>query len=162
MALISEKINEAFNNQIGEELESAYIYLSMSVWLEDKAFHNLSNWFYIQAQEEFSHAKKFIDYILETGGKVVLPALSQPKGDWQSVEEIIKTAYEHEQHITRKIRELTALAEELKEYEPLSEILPWFVREQIEEEANTEELVVRQAAYNNDYLFDHHTKRAAE
>jgi ferritin len=158
LALISEKVNAAFNEQIGKELESSYIYLSMSVWLEEKALHNLADWFYVQAKEEFSHAKKFMDYIIETGGKVALPAISKPKIDWQNAEEIVKTAYAHEQYITKEIHKLVTLAEELKEYSP-KDILNWFVKEQIEEETNTNELVIRHAALKNDFLFDHHTKR---
>ncbi|MFX0211515.1 MAG: ferritin, partial [Candidatus Hodarchaeota archaeon] len=96
--------------------------------------------------------------VIDTGGTVKLPEISAPKSDWTSVKEIVQAAYEHEQYITKKIHELTTLAEELKEYSP-RELLRWFITEQIEEEASTEELVVRQAAFNNDMLFDTNTTR---
>ena len=158
MVLITEKLNDAFNTQIGEEISSAYIYLSMSSWLKENNFNNLGEWFFAQYMEELGHAYKFMDYIVETGGKVKLPAIPEPKSDWASVEECVKTAYEHEQYITNKIRDLVVLAEELKDYGP-RQLLQWFVTEQIEEEASTSELVDRQAAFRNDMLFDHHTHR---
>ncbi len=161
MALISERFNDALNAQIGEELNSAYIYLSMSTWLKENSFNNLGEWFVLQYNEELAHAYKFMDYIVETGGTVKLPGFEAPKNDWQSVEEIVKAAYAHEQHITGKINELVVLAEELKDYGP-RELLTWFVSEQIEEEASTSEMVDRQAAFRNDMLFDHHTHRAPE
>jgi ferritin len=161
MVLISEKFNNALNAQVGEEISSAYIYLSMSTWLKENSFNNLSSWFFAQYNEELGHAYKFMNYIAETGGTVKLPAIPAPKNDWASVEECVKTAYAHEQYITGKIRELVELAEELKDYGP-RELLQWFVTEQIEEEASTSELVDRQAAFRNDMLFDHHTRRAAE
>ena len=161
MVLISEKMNEALNKQIGEEISSAYIYLSMSIWLKEKSLNNLSNWFFTQYNEELGHAYKFINYIVETGGTAVLPAIPKPKSDWTSVEEIVKTAYQHEQYITNCIRELVLLAAELKDYNP-QQLLQWFVTEQIEEEASTEELVIRQAAFKNDMLFDQHTTRTEE
>ncbi|MFX0113892.1 MAG: ferritin [Candidatus Hodarchaeota archaeon] len=161
MALISEKMAEALNEQVGKELESAYIYLSMSMWLEEQSFHRLANWFYIQAQEEFGHAKKFTDYIIEAGGSVKLPAIPQPKNDWADIKEIVETAYSHEQYITGRIHDLVRLAEELKEISVMN-LLNWFVEEQVEEEASTSELVVKQARYRNDDLFDHHTKRESD
>ena len=158
MALISEKFNNALNAQVQEEINSAYIYLSMTTWLKENNFNNLGEWFFTQYNEELSHAYKFMDYIVETGGKVKLLPLDAPKNDWQNVEEIVKAAYAHEQHITKKINELVVLAEELKDYGP-RQMLTWFVSEQIEEEASTSELVDRQAAFHNDMLFDHHTHR---
>jgi len=161
VALISEKMNEALNKQIGKELESAYIYLSMSMWLKEHSYNNLANWFHIQAQEEFVHAEKFANYIIDTGGSVKLPALPQPKNDWNDVKEIVEAAYAHEQYITGRIQDLVRLAEELREI-PVKNLLNWFVEEQIEEESSSSELVVRQAAFRSDMLFDHHTIRTAE
>lgn len=161
MALISEQFNEALNKQIGEELNSAHIYLSMSVWLKERSYNNLSNWFFAQYNEELQHAYKFINYIIEVGGKAEVPELDKPKADWASVKEIVETAYAHEQHITRTIHDLVTLAEELKDYNP-RELLQWFVSEQIEEEASTSEMVERQAAFKNDMLFDQHTVRKTE
>ena len=152
-------MNEALNEQIKEELESGYLYLSMSFWLQEKAFGNLAQWYYAQAQEEYEHAKKFIDYILEAGGTVKLKELKKPKSDWESIKEIIAAGLAHEKHITRKIEELWKLMEKLGELQPRS-MLTWFIDEQIEEEANAQELIDKYAGFKNDQLFDHHTHRA--
>ncbi|MHA1169551.1 MAG: ferritin [Candidatus Hodarchaeales archaeon] len=161
MPRISEEFNEALNKQIGEELNSAHIYLSMSIWLKEHSLNNLSSWFFAQYNEELLHAYKFINYIVEVGGKAIIPALNEPKSDWTSVKEIVETAYAHEQHITGTIHDLVTLSEELKDYNS-RQLLQWFVTEQIEEEASTSELVERQAAFKNDMLFDQHTSRASE
>lgn len=158
MALISEKLNEALNVQIGEELNSAYIYLSMSIWLKENSFNKLSSWYFTQYNEELSHAYKFINYIIDVGGTAKIPAIPEPKSEWTSVKEIVETGYAHEQYITGKIHELMKLADELKDYNP-RQLLQWFVTEQIEEEANASELVQRQAAFKNDMLFNQHTVR---
>lgn len=161
MVLINERINEAFNKQVKEELNSAYIYLGMSIWLKENSYNNLSSWFFAQYNEELSHAYKFINYIIDVGGKAELLEIPKPKSDWVSVKEIVEAAYKHEQYITNCIRNLIILAEEEKDYNPW-QLLQWFVTEQIEEEASTEELVIRQAAFNNDMLFDQHTTRTQE
>ena len=161
MGLIGQKINEAFNKQIGEELNSAYIYMSMSVWLKEQSYTNLANWYFAQMNEELAHAYKFMNYIIDTGGKVKIPAIPEPKSDWANVQEIVETGYKHEQFITNCIRDLVTLTEELKDYNP-REMLQWFVTEQIEEEATASELVERQAAFKNDMLFNQHTVRQSE
>ena len=158
MALISKKMNDAINAQIKEELDSGYLYLSMSMWLEEKSFHNLAKWYYEQAKEEYEHAKKFMDYIIEAGGTVELKELAKPKSDWQSIKEIIDAGLKHEQYITKKIEELWKLSEELKELQPRS-LLMWFIDEQIEEEANAQELIDKYEGFKSDQLFDHHTHR---
>lgn len=161
MALISEKMQARVNEQIKHELESAYIYVGMSNWLAENNFENLADWFHQQAIEEYEHARKFMEYILETGGKVTLEALAQPKQDWNSIEEILKGAYAHEQFITGKIQEMVHLAYELKELQ-INTLLQWFIDEQIEEEASTEALVIKHSYYKNDMLFDHHVQRKPE
>jgi ferritin len=146
------------NVQIGEELNSAYIYLSASIWLKEHSLNKLSSWYFAQYNEELSHAYKFMNYIIDVGGTARIPAIPEPKSDWASVKEIVDTGYAHEQYITGKIHELVTLSEELKDFNP-RELLQWFVTEQIEEEASASELVERQAAFKNDMLFDQHTVR---
>ena len=159
MAQISKKFNDALNEQIKEELESGYLYLSMSFWLEEQSFENLANWYYIQAQEEYIHAKKFIDYIIETGGTVELLELQKPKNDWTSIKEIIEAGYAHEQYITGKIHELWELADKIKEIQARS-MLQWFIDEQVEEEATATALIDKYKGFKNDMLFNQHTTRA--
>ncbi len=158
MAKISEKLNEAFNNQIKEELESAYIYLGMAEWFQEKSLDNLATWFEMQAKEEFEHAMKFKDHIIERGGHVHYYALAEQKQDWESIMEILEATYKHEKYITSKIVELHELVKELKEYSS-NQLIMWFLAEQVEEEDNASTLIDKFKGYRNDFNFDHHIKR---
>ena len=159
MPEISEKLNEAFNNQIREELESAYVYLGMAAWFEERTLDNLANWFKIQAEEEFAHAMKFKDHIIERGGHVHYQALAEQKQDWTNILEILEAAKAHEIHITGTITKLFDLAQELKEYSSYH-LLHWFIEEQVEEEDNISSLIDKYKGYKNDFNFDHHVKRS--
>ncbi|MHA1305102.1 MAG: ferritin, partial [Candidatus Heimdallarchaeaceae archaeon] len=150
MAKISEKLNEAFNNQIKEELESAYIYLGMASWFSERALDNLADWFHAQAEEEFAHAMKLKDHIIERGGHVHYQPISEQKQDWKNIQEILEAAYEHEKYITAKIIELYELAKELQEYSSYH-LLHWFIEEQVEEEDNTSSLIDKYKGYKNDF-----------
>ena len=159
MALISEKMNVAMNAQIVEELASSYIYLGISIWAEERSMHTYAAWMRNQAKEENEHAEKFMKYIVETGGHVTLGALPAVKTEYGNTEETIKVTIAHEEHITRKIRTLFELAMELKEYEAYG-LLQWYIKEQIEEEANSKGLMdLYELNGKKDGLFDHHVKR---
>jgi ferritin len=71
---------------------------------------------------------------------VTLKQIDAPPTDWESPLAAFKNAFEHEQLITGRIHKLVALAEEEKDYATRS-FLQWFVDEQVEEEASTDEVV---------------------
>ncbi|MBN1658966.1 MAG: ferritin [Anaerolineae bacterium] len=137
---ISTKIETAFNEQIREELESAYIYLSMAAYLEAENLPGMAHWMRAQSQEEVEHAMKFFEHINERGGRVQLKALSAPPIDFGGPTDVFQKALEHEQHITRCIHDLYRLSIEEKDYASLS-MLQWFVDEQVEEEDNVGQVV---------------------
>ncbi len=134
--MIGDRLSQAMNEQIKNELESYYIYLSMSAYFHSLSLDGMGHWMRCQAHEEMIHAMKFFDHLVDRGGKVELLNLQQLKTDWSSPAEAFQDAYQHEQFITGKINELTTIAREEKDYasEPL---LAWFSDEQIEEEAST-------------------------
>jgi ferritin len=132
--LISKELNELMNKQIVEELRSAYIYLGMAAWAEDQGLKGLANFLKIHAEtEEYEHAMKFVKYIQEAGGKVEYGTIEMVSTDYENVEEVLKGAIKHEEHITSKIKDLMDLAQAKNEYYAY-DLLNWFIQEQIEEE----------------------------
>jgi len=137
--MIGKKLNDAMNEQIKNELESYYIYLSMAAWLHSKALDGMGHWMRVQAHEEMLHAMKFFNHLIDRGGKVALKDLKQLKIQWKSPLEVFQDAFEHEKFISKKINDLMSIARQEKEYasEPL---LAWFTDEQIEEESNASKI----------------------
>ena len=147
--MISEKLQEALNDQMNFELYSGYIYLSMSANFEAQNMPGFANWMFIQWQEEFSHAMKFFHYIGERGGKVDLRAIQAPDQEWPSALAAIETALHHEQEVTGRINDLVALARAENDQATYN-FLQWFVDEQVEEEA-TADSVVQQLKMMGDF-----------
>jgi ferritin len=137
--MIGEKTKNAMNEQIKHELESFYIYLSMTAYFHQQNLNGMAHWMRCQAHEEMIHAMKFYDHILDRGDKVTLLDLKQIKTNWKTPLEAWKDAYEHEKFITGKINNLVKISREENDYtsEPL---LAWFLNEQIEEEKNTDKV----------------------
>ena len=134
--MIGKKMQDAINEQIKEELGSAYIYLSMEAYFHSKGLDGMAHWMRAQTQEEMMHAMKFLDHIVGRDGKVELLALDQPKIEWSSPLEAFQDAYKHEQYITGRIDNLVKLAAEEND-NAAAIMLQWFVTEQVEEEAST-------------------------
>lgn len=138
--MLNEKMLNALNNQIKEELASAYIYLAVAADLEAKNLNGSAQWMKAQYGEEIGHAMKIYGYINRRGGKVVLQTLEAPKKSWDSLLDVFQTAYKHEQYITGCIDKLVKLARELQD-NATEAFLQWFVSEQVEEEENTDAVV---------------------
>jgi len=138
--MIGNRMQDAMNEQIKHELESAYLYLAMVAYFRAESLDGMAQWMTLQSQEEVAHAMKFFNHIDERAGRVELKALSQPQKEWASPLEAFKSAHEHERFITGKINDLVKLASE--EGDHAAEImLQWFVTEQVEEESSTLKVV---------------------
>lgn len=138
--MIGDRLRDAINEQIKSELESYYIYLSMVAYFHSQSLDGMAHWMRCQAHEEMIHAMKFYDHIIERGATVTLLDLKQLKTQWSSPLDAWKDAADHERLITSKVNDLLTVCREEKEYasEP---ILSWFIKEQVEEEANADKNV---------------------
>ena len=130
--LISEKINNAFNKQIGHELGNSIQYLAIATHFQRESLFGLAKIYYAQADEEREHAMKFVKFLLDAGGRVVIPAISAPQSEFESVLGAAQLALDAEMVTTRQIYDLVELATDEKNYIALN-FLQWFVSEQLEE-----------------------------
>jgi ferritin len=137
---MDKKMIDAINTQLNFEIESAHVYLAMQNYFAAMSLKGFEHWFQIQFREELEHAEKFMDYLNDRGARVEIRGFDNPKNDFSSIFEVLKTSLNHEKEVTRRINELMALAIELKDYATVS-FLNWYVDEQVEEEANFSELI---------------------
>jgi ferritin len=133
-------MEEALNRQVNREFYSAYLYLSMSAYFETVSMKGFASWMRVQAKEERGQGEKIYDYILARGGKVTLGDIEAPKSKWASTGKVFEEVCAHEQKVTGMIHNLVELAAKEKDY-ATSEMLQWFVKEQVEEEANAGEIL---------------------
>ena len=138
--MISAKMQKALNSHLNEEFYSSYLYLSMAAYFEAKNLKGFANWMRIQANEEQMHGMKFFNFILQKGGKVSLAQINSPKLEWKSISEVFADTLKHEQKISSLINKLVETALLEKDYATHT-FLQWFVTEQVEEEANVEEII---------------------
>lgn len=138
--LISSKVHAKLNEQITHEFYAAHAYLAMACVLNDMGLRIMAAWFEHHAMEERSHGMKIVKFLNEVGGKVSLDEIPKPKADYNSVEDILKAALDHEMEVTRLINEIVDVAEKDRDYASRS-FLNWFVDEQVEEVAVVTEVL---------------------
>lgn len=137
---LSARLQESFNNQINAELSSAYLYLSMAAYFEDKNLPGFSNWMRKQNEEETAHAMRFFDYVHDRGGRASLQAIEQPESDFRSPLDVMERTLNHERKVTALINRMYQLSIEESDY-AAQVMLHELINEQVEEEKTAEELV---------------------
>ena len=151
---INTKVEDAINKQINAEVYSAYLYLGMSARCTEMNLKGMAHWLYVQSQEEMTHAMKFYRFVLERNGHPVLPAIEGVRSDWKTPLEMFEVAYAHEQKVTAMINNIMDIALAERDHATAS-MLNWFVDEQVEEEANSSEIVekLKQIGESKEGLF---------
>ncbi|MBR1373433.1 ferritin [bacterium] len=138
--MIDKKLEEAFNDQINKEFYSEYLYLAMKTKFMEWNLQGFVNWFNVQVQEEHAHGMGMFDYLDERGGNIDLRAIDRPEVKGNTPLEIFEHVLEHEQYVTSRINHLADVAEEVKDRAALH-LLDWYIKEQVEEEANVSGLL---------------------
>lgn len=138
--MIGDNILKAINDQIKAELDSSYLYLAMSAACEDMNYKGFAKWFRKQADEEREHAMKFFEYLVDRGGRVELKGLDTPPATFKSIQDMFQRTLEHERMVTSRINKIYDMAVGEKDF-ATQELLNWYVKEQVEEEATATEIL---------------------
>ena len=138
--MISEKMRDALNEQVGHEFGAYLQYLSIASYFESESLPELAGFFFAQAEDERSHAMKFVKYINDAGANLTIPAIPAPRHQYESAEVAVRLSLDWEKTVTRQINSIMDLAMQEKDY--LSRgFLDWFVDEQMEEISTMESLL---------------------
>jgi len=130
--LISQKMVDLMNAQIGNEFGASLQYVQIAAFFDGAGLPVLTQHFFGQADEERAHAMKFVNFVLDADGKVAIPAVPAPRTDFASAAEAVELALKWELSVTKQINGLLDLASGERDY--LShDFLEWFAREQLEE-----------------------------
>ena len=134
------KVEQALNEQIHAEFFSFYLYLSVSAYFKTIHLDGFANWMHVQAQEEYTHAMKLFNFLIERGGTVKLMVLDAPEREWSSPSAAVEAVLNHELYITERIDELVNISSQEKDH-ATTVLLHWYVSEQVEEVATADTLM---------------------
>ena len=140
---------EALNQQINAELGASYEYLAMSAWCRSQNLLGTAKWLRLQSQEEYGHAMKLYDFVLDRGGEVSLKAMAAPLQKYASLHDVFERVSKQEQAVSGQIDSLYDLAFREKAFSATVE-LQWFLTEQVEEERSAREILAKLKLIAND------------
>jgi len=130
----------ALKAQYNDELNNAHAYEAFAIWCKKQNLNGFGGYFHTQSGEEREHAEKIAEHLLNRGETPETGALTAPKTSFSSVMEVAKLAQAMEGDTTAKINAIYETATKEGDY-PTQLLLQWFIGEQVEEEAWTDEMV---------------------
>jgi ferritin len=150
-------IEKLLNNQVKFEANASMQYLAMASWADANGYNGVSEFFYLQSEEERVHMIKLVKFINERSGKVIVPEIDKPQENYTSLNELFETFLKSEMFVTEQINHVIYECLQHKEYN-VHNFMQWYVTEQLEEEAVARTLLDKLTIIGNDksghYLFD--------
>lgn len=146
---MDKKVAELLNDQINKEFYSAYLYLDMANFYDEKGLDGFANWYEIQAKEEQDHAMLIYQYLHNNNEKVTLEAIAKPDKTFTTLLDPLTAGLAHEQYVTSLINNIYAAAQEAKDFRT-TQFLDWFIKEQGEEEKNSSDQITKMELFGDD------------
>ncbi|WP_261793775.1 ferritin [Treponema pectinovorum] len=143
---MDKEVSKLLNEQINKEMYSAYLYLSMANFYEEKGLTGFANWFEIQAKEEMDHAMMFYSYMHNNEQKVSLESIAKPDKVFNNLGDPLKEALAHEKYVTALINKIYDAALKANDHRT-TQFLAWFIEEQGEEEKNASDLITKMSLF---------------
>ena len=147
--MLNAKVHELLNQQTNKEFYSAYLYLEISNYFEDRNLDGFANWYMVQAQEERDHAMLFYQYLQNNNAKVTLDTIAKPDVDIKKDMDALEASLNHEYYVTGLINDIYAAAYDARDFRTM-QFLDWFVKEQNEEEKNATDLIAKYDLFASD------------
>ena len=126
------RFTDALNEQIAYEFGASQQYIAIAVHYDAQTLPQLAAHFYRQALEERNHGMMMVQYLLDAGEQVVVPAVEGPQIEFADVVAPVELALEQEKRVTGQIQQLTLTAREEGDL-VAEQFMHWFLQEQREE-----------------------------
>jgi ferritin len=131
---LSEDVAKLLNLQYANELSNSVFYRSCASFLNDFAWIGFEKYFIQQANDEAEHAQKVFDFLVDSGCTVDFPEITK-RAVPQDPYDIVKMTVTAEVETTTNWRVISKLAKTGCCNPALDELCQWFIKEQMEEEA---------------------------
>ncbi len=120
------------NDLMNGELRAAHLYWQAGAWCVERNLNGCSDLLLSHADEELTHMKKMLNYLIDCEWPIRFKALPEPKVEPNSVQELFQLILDHEKKVTDGINAAVKEAQASEDHSTF-EFLQWFVMEQREE-----------------------------
>lgn len=151
---ILETINEAISYQCSHEMLNMWKYKVIASYFEEKRLPKLAKKFYDQADEEYGHYSKMVEYLnTRMGGKYIPVEVDKPNIVINSYKEVGKLYLQTELETTESLHSIAELIYEEKSYIDV-DFIQEFLKIQITEENEADEFMKKIELVTDIVLFD--------
>jgi len=138
----ADTMHQLFNSQITNEMNASQIYLSASIWCDDKELTGFASFMRMESTDERNHALEMIDFALKRDIPVDLEALAAPHAHWPSVEALWTDLLEAEKTNSQALYGLADAAHACQDHAVITFLQP-FHSEQVEAVANMKTILAK-------------------
>jgi len=149
--LLSEECAKYLNYRVQQEEQSARIYLSMSMWLDNNGYLGAAKLWKKYSDEEMGHANFAREYLLAMGVQPITPKLDPPNQTFSGLPEIVQMSFDHEIDVTTQCKSLADHAMSIKDH-ILYQLALKYLTEQVEEHEKMQNWVDRLTAFGEDNI----------
>ncbi len=136
-SLVSSKLAQKLQEQIGHELGAHQKYLAIGTYFAQRNLDRFSALFYKQAEEEKEHAMKIVKFLTDAGETAHFPAIEAVSSEFMTAADAVSQAVSWERTVTDQFQAMARLA--LAEGDFVGfQFLQWFLEEQVEEVSSME------------------------
>jgi ferritin len=133
---------QKYNSQITNELTASQLYLSASLWCEQRELSGMAKYFRAESDEERGHALLFVDFANRRRIPIELQALQPPPRDWADAQALWECLLEAERQNTESLKELADFADDDGD-RSMTAFLDPFHMEQVESEDHLMKIIAK-------------------
>lgn len=136
------KLHSLFNSQITNELAASQLYLSASIWCEEREFVGMANYMRRESDEERNHALALIDFANKREIPIELDVIPAPISKWTTLEDLWGNLLDCEKANTAALYSMADAAQACHDHAVTTLLMP-FHSEQVESEGNLKTILAK-------------------
>lgn len=110
MKLISDELNSALCQQLGQEKYNSSLYLYIAGYLKNKGLNNLASHFEEQHKEEFEHSTMIFDLLTDLNSPVVIPEINGVNMNLSTITDVATVYFQREYDTTCSLDAIKKMA----------------------------------------------------
>jgi len=136
------KMHKLYNSQITKEFNASQLYLSASIWCDQKELTGMASFTRAESCEERDHALEMVDFALKRDIPVSLEALPAPNADWTNIEALWADLLEAEKSNSQALYMLADAAQACQDHAVTTFLMP-FHSEQVDAVASMKTILAK-------------------
>lgn len=138
----STELLDLFNSQVTSEFVASQLYLSASIWFDQRDWEGFASYMLAESAEERGHALQFVEFANKRNIPLKLEAIPAPNAEWENPEDVWVDILKLEEGNTRNLLRVAEAANQCQDYAVLAFLNP-FHMEQVDSEAKISSIIAK-------------------